>query len=69
VKHELKERFGQRIITPSATASRNDIEGIRGGLADMYTLAATCHIYGSAGSSFSPMAASIGNTPLEIISL
>jgi hypothetical protein len=32
----------------------------------MWTLAATQKIYGSAGSSFSPMAASIGGTPLEI---
>lgn len=67
VKQELTERFGQRVITPAGKATRNSVEGIRGGLADMYTLAATNRIYGSAGSSFSPMAASIGGRPLEVI--
>ena len=69
VKQTFRQRFGARIITPTATADRNSVEGIRGGLTDMYTLAATSKIYGSAGSSFSPMAAKIGGTQLEIISL
>lgn len=67
VKQELRKEFGQRIITPDAAACRNSIDGIRGGLIDMWTLAATQKIYGSAGSSFSPMAASIGETELEIV--
>ena len=67
VKQELRQAFGQRIITANETASRNCIDGIRGGLIDMWSLAATQKIYGSAGSTFSPMAASIGQTPLEII--
>ena len=67
VKKEFRQQFGQRVITPAATATRSNVEGIRGGLVDMYTLAATQKIYGSAGSSFSPMAASVGGTELEII--
>lgn len=67
VKHEFREHFADRIITPAAQAARDSVEGIRGGLIDLYTLAATQKIYGSAGSSFSPMAASIGGTPIEII--
>ena len=69
VKRTFRQRFGNRIITPTATADRNSVEGIRGGLADMYTLAATDKIYGSAVSSFSPMAAKIGGTPIEVLSL
>lgn len=67
VKQELRNLFGQRIITQNISASRNSIDGIRGGLVDMWTLAATQKIYGSTGSTFSPMAASIGNTDLEIV--
>lgn len=67
VKQELRNLFGQRIITPNKAASRNSIDGIRGGLVDMWTLASTQKIYGSAGSTFSPMAASIGNTELVIV--
>ena len=67
VKQELCQLFGEHIIPPPTEEARRDsISGIRGGVADMWTLAATQIIYGSAGSSFSPMAASIGGTPLEI---
>ena len=67
VKKEFKELFGQRVITPEEEARRDSISGIRGGLSDMWTLAATQKIYGSALSSFSPMAASIGGIQLEVI--
>lgn len=67
VKQQLSKLFGQRIITPAEEAKRDSIDGIRGGLADMWTLAATQRIYGSALSSFSPMAASIGGIPLTVI--
>ena len=64
VKQELKDIFGDRIVTPSAEARRDGIEGIRGGLVDMYTLAATQRIYGSQGSTFSKMASRLGNIEL-----
>lgn len=67
VKQELIHLFGERIITSSEDASRDNITGIRGGLADMWTLAATQKIYCSALSSFSPMAASIGGVPLQVV--
>ena len=67
VKKTFADRFGKRIITPTEEAARNSIDGIRGGLVDMYTLAATDKIYGSAGSTFSPMAASLGGNDLEIL--
>ncbi|MBQ3742199.1 MAG: hypothetical protein IJP74_11920 [Prevotella sp.] len=67
VKRELRQAFGQRIVTPDAEARRDGIDGIRGGLADMYTLAATHKIYGSKGSTFSKMAARLGNIPLQFL--
>ena len=67
VKKEFIAAFGSRIITPQEDACRDSISGIRGGIIDLWTLASTQKIYGSAGSSFSPMAASIGGVPLEIM--
>lgn len=61
---ELQERYGSRIITSSRPATRKSAEGVRDGLVDMYTLAATQCIYGSVGSSFSVMAAEIGGVEL-----
>jgi len=69
VKTELHQHFGHRIITATEEARRDSIPGIRGGLADMWALACTQKIYGSAGSSFSPMAAGIGGVPLEIVTI
>ena len=60
----MREEFGNRIITAGEEAFRGNVDGIRGGLADMYTLARTQCIYGSAGSSFSEMASYIGGKPL-----
>ena len=67
-KDTLRSRFADRIITPETPASRSDISGIRSGLAAMWTLAATQTIYGSAGSSFSVMAAKVGGNQLQILS-
>lgn len=69
VKTELRSVFGDRLITspPGEGVSRGDVKGIRDGLADLWTLAATNHIYGSAGSSFSQMAARIGRAGLTVL--
>lgn len=67
VKQEMKQRYGKRLISSDRPANRNSLEGIQDGILDMYTLAHTKKIYGSFQSSFSEMAAQIGNIPLEII--
>lgn len=69
VKRGMKERYGNRIHSSDKQASRSSLEGIRDGIADMYTLARTRKIYGSFQSSFSEMASQIGGAPLEILSL
>lgn len=61
VKGELKAVFGDRVVTSDREASRDSVAGIRDAIVDMWTLASCQRIYGSAGSSFSPMAASIAN--------
>ena len=67
VKAEVLARYGRRVVTAPAEASRGGVGGIRDGLADMLALARTSVIYGSAGSSFSEMAARIGGVPLEVL--
>ncbi len=66
VKCQMRERYGKRIITASAAADRDSVSGIADGIADMYTLARTKKIYGSSGSSFSELAAQLGDVPLEM---
>lgn len=61
VKTTFRQQLGDRVVTTEAEASRESVEGIRDGVADMFALAACQRIYGSAGSSFSTMAASIAN--------
>jgi len=67
-KTALKAEFGNRIITSSKPAARNSIAGIRGGVAELWMLASTATIYGSAGSSYSVMASKIGGNKLEVLS-
>ena len=67
VKFELRQKFGNRIISFTEEANRNTLQGIRDGLTDMYTLAKTKKIYGSKGSTFSVMAANLGENDLEIL--
>lgn len=67
VKKEMRQCFGEHIITSTAEATRASVEGIRAGLAEMWTLSLTRKIYGSAGSSFSEMASWIGGNELQIL--
>ena len=67
-KTALKAGLGHRIITSSKPAARNSIAGIRGGVAELWMLASTSTIYGSAGSSYSVMASKIGENKLEVLS-
>lgn len=69
VKRAMARRYAGRLQCSDRQADRNSPEGIRDGIADMYTLARTQKIYGSFQSSFSDMAAQIGSVPLEILKL
>lgn len=67
VKLEFQKRYGKRLIYAKDKADRSSITGIQGGIVDMYALARTQKILGSFHSSFSELAAQVGNIPLEII--
>lgn len=69
VKAEFIKTFGNCIITPMEEASRGDLQGIRGGLAEMYALASTKKIYGSKGSTYSIMAADIGGIEMQTLEI
>ena len=67
VEKTLIGLFSNKIITYSKEYSRKNVKGMQDAVVDLYTLSATSKIYGSFNSSFSDMAARIGNIPLIII--
>lgn len=67
VKADMRKRYGKRILTAEAAADRNSVSGIQDGILDLYTLAGTRRIYGSFRSSFSELAAELGNIPLTTV--
>ena len=66
-KAALRRRYGKRVITSDAEATRESTDGIRDALVEMYALSRTRQIYGSAGSTFSPIAACLGDVPITIL--
>ena len=66
-KQHFFDRYGDRVITSPAEATRESTDGIRDALVEMYALSRTRHIYGSAGSTFSPIAACLGDVPITIL--
>lgn len=66
-KQHFFDRYGDRILTSPAEATRESTDGIRDALVEMYALSRTRHIYGSAGSTFSPIAACLGDVPITIL--
>ncbi len=66
-KEALRRRYGKRVIMSNAKATRESTDGIRDALVEMYALSRTRHIFGSAGSTFSPIAACLGDVPITIL--
>ena len=65
----FKKEFGDNLITRfNKELNRNDKNGIRDALVDLYVLAGTKEMIGSYGSSFSRTASLINGIPLTIIS-
>ena len=67
VKAEMKQIFGDRIITPSDKAERGSLAGMENALVEMYSLAATSRIIGTVASTYSMTAAAIGKIQLEVL--
>ena len=68
-KKLLTEKFGHRIITSPYPAERNTIEGIKNAVVDLYALSRTHTILGSYYSSFSEIAAELGECKLQTLTL
>jgi hypothetical protein len=59
--------FGSRILAPDRLLSRNSVEGVQDAVVDLYALSRTSLIVGSYHSSFSELAALLGQVPLHTI--
>lgn len=66
VKEEIKKRFGTRVITCDDKADRNSIDGMKFAVVDLFCLSKTQKIIGSAASSYSEIAAELGNIQLYL---
>lgn len=65
VRERFLSLFPGKIVSPTADTSRGNAEGIRAALVDMFTLASTRRIYASADSTFSVVAARLGQAEWE----
>ena len=63
----LMELFPNKILTYEKEFSKTNMKGVQDAMVDLYSLSATCKIYGSYFSSFSDIASRIGDIPLEVI--
>lgn len=59
--------YGKRILTNTPPLNRDSLEGMIGAVVDLWSLSRTKKIWGSYYSSYSEMAAILGNINLEII--
>ena len=67
LKNTLIGKFGKRMLFSNVELSRNSSDGMYGAMIDLYALARTKKIYGSYFSSYSDIAARIGDIPLFIV--
>ena len=66
VKDSLMKAFGpDHIVLPTGVLARNSAEGIKQAIVEMFSMASTKSIIGSAGSSFSSMASHVGHIPIK----
>ena len=66
--YNLRKEFGPRLITRANMYDRTSLVGMQLALVDFISLSKCSEILGSAGSSFSEMAAAYGDKPLQIVS-
>lgn len=67
VQQAFCKKYGKRMIVRKGTLARDSKEGIQHAVVELYTLAACQEIWGSYYSSFSELAAQIGNKKLTIV--
>ena len=67
VMRELTGRFGDKLICGDDNVSRDTLRGMMHATADLWALASTSRILGSFYSSFTDLAAVLGDIPLRIM--
>jgi len=67
VKEMLVNRFGDKIITNHFDLSRTSVDGMKNAVVDLWCLAKTDRIIGSANSTYSTFAAQIYGKELGIL--
>lgn len=67
VKNYFKNIFGKKIITYDSVLNRNSLIGVQDAVIELWSLSSTKKIIGSHYSSYSEIAAEIGNIKLIII--
>lgn len=67
VKRQLKMRLGDSLLMNPEPAARNTTQGMIDAAAELYILASCSHIYGSFWSSFSEVAALMGDARLTVV--
>lgn len=67
VMHALSRRFGERVMCGDMHVSRKKLSGMLQATADLWALSRTKEIIGSYYSSYSEMAALIGEIPMTIV--
>ena len=67
-KIRLKDIFGDRVRTILEDVRRDNLQGIKEAVIELYTLSSTKSIFGSVMSTYSMLAAEIGNIPIELLS-
>lgn len=65
VKDILEEKFPDSIITIREDVDRNTLEGMKFAVVDLFCLSKTQKIIGSVFSSYSQIAAELGNIEIE----
>ena len=66
VKQQLKDKYGERIITIPLCLKRSSLQGMKDAVVDLFCLASTSKIYGSSASTYSLLAGKIKGIP-EIV--
>lgn len=66
IKYNLQKEFGDLIISPELETTRSSVSGMKDAVVDLFCLSKTRKIIGSYYSSYSDMAAELGNISLEI---
>lgn len=66
-KQMLKKRYGSRLVVYDGLLERSSVEGIQDAVVDLYSLSSCRKVFGSYYSSFSDIAAVLGNIENIII--